>query len=80
MPEYYFVDGPLAGQTLGSSDPLVAGEVTPVEVVDVGQDVDDLPVFDYVLDSEPGEDQAGLLRHSTGPRSVEDRAQPSTAA
>ena len=80
MPEYYFVDGPLAGQALGSSDPLVAGEVTAVEVVDVGQDVDDLPVFDYVLDAEPGEDEAGLLWHSTGPRSVEDRAQPPTAA
>ncbi len=81
MPEYLFVDGPLAGQSLNSGDPLVAGEVMAVEVVDVGQDVDDLPVFDYVLDSPPDDDEPGLLRHATlGPRSVDDLDQPSTAA
>lgn len=81
MPEYLFADGPLTGQTLGTSDHLLVGEALAVEVVDVGQELGVVPTFDYVVDSEPDEDQPGLLRHSTPPALPgTDRGRPCTAA
>lgn len=81
MPEYVFVDGPLAGQSLGSSDPLVAGELLAVEVVDVGQGLGGVPMFEYVVDVEADEDEPGVLRHTRPEvRPVRDPVRPSTAA
>lgn len=62
--EYVFVDGPLAGQVLGSSEIHVAGDALVIEVVDVGQMPDGIPRFDYVVESAPWESQPGRLRHA----------------
>lgn len=65
MPEYLFIDGPLAGQSLGSSDPHSAGDVLAVEVVDVAQVDDDVPTFDYYVESGPGDHVPGRLRYAS---------------
>ena len=64
MSEYVFVDGPLAGQVLGSSEVHVAGDALVIEVVDVAQMPDRIPRFDYVVECEPGEGRPGRLRHA----------------
>jgi hypothetical protein len=81
MPEYVFVDGPLAGQTLGSSEPHAAGDTLAVEVVDIAQCPDDIPRFDYLVESEPDECRPGRLRHATPrPAPTDGRARRPTAA
>lgn len=83
MPEYEFIDGPLAGQTLASSDPHREGEVLAVEVVDLAQDR--VPRFDYYVEAGPAADGLGRLRHASigaGDRAdrAADRGEPITAA
>ena len=62
MPQYHFVDGPLAGQCLAPGGQLTAGEVLAVEVVDVLDGPDGAPLFDYVVEQTAGEHGPGLLR------------------
>ena len=65
MSEYEFIDGPLAGQTLTSSDPHREGEVLAVEVVDLAQYPDEVPRFDYYVESGPVPGENGRLRHAS---------------
>jgi len=62
MPEYLFVNGPLAGQAITSSDAHVPGEILAVEVVDVAQDPDAIPWYDYLVEALPDPDGPGRLR------------------
>ncbi|WP_024287410.1 hypothetical protein [Cellulomonas sp. KRMCY2] len=81
MPEYHFIDGPLAGQTLASSEPHTEGEVLAIEVVDMDQHPDQIPRFDYYVESGPDQCRPGRLRHSAlHPEPRTDRVGPSTAA
>ena len=64
MPEYVLIDGPLAGQSLASSELHALGERLVVEVVDVVQAADDVPRYDYLVDSAPIGGLPGRLRHS----------------
>ncbi|HWS57815.1 MAG TPA: hypothetical protein VN257_04690 [Actinotalea sp.] len=64
MTLYHFVDGPLAGQTLTSSDPHTQGEVLAIGVVDILDDPDDCPSFEYLVVRLPGQEGPGLLRHA----------------
>ena len=67
MLEYLFVDGPLAGQSLGSSEAHHPGEVLSVEVVDVIQGPEDQTHFAYYVESGPDRCRPGRLRHSVQP-------------
>lgn len=64
MPEYRIVDGPLAGQSLVSTEAHVRGETVLVELVDVGQPADEVLRYAYVVDSAPASDRPGRLRHA----------------
>ncbi len=61
MPTYLFVDGPLDGETLGTSDAHEAGEVIDVEVVDVAQL--EAPHFRYAVETPAVFRRPGRLRH-----------------
>lgn len=63
MPEYVLVDGPLAGQSYGSSDRHKHGETVVIEVVDVAQSAEDVPRYDYLVDALPVGVRPGRLRH-----------------
>jgi hypothetical protein len=63
VPEYVLVDGPLAGQCYGSSERHAPGETVVVEVVDVVQAPEDVPRYDYLVDSLPVGALPGRLRH-----------------
>jgi len=79
--EYEFIDGPLAGQTLASSDPHSEGEVLAVEVIDLAQHPDDVPRFDYYVEAGPVPGGLGRLRHAAfRPAERSDRGEPVTAA
>lgn len=64
MPEYVLIDGPLAGHSLGSSEVHAAGDTLAIEVVDIAQSPDEIPRYDYFVESGPGETQPGRLRHA----------------
>lgn len=81
MSEYFFVDGPLAGQTLSSGELHTEGQVLAVEVVDVAQHPDRIPRFDYYVESRPDQYRPGRLRQAAArPVPESDRPEPSTAA
>jgi hypothetical protein len=61
MPTYLFVDGPLDGETLGTSDAHEPGEVIDVEVVDVAQL--EAPHFRYAVETPAEFRRPGRLRH-----------------
>lgn len=63
MPDYVFLDGPFAGQTLGSPDAHTEGELLVVELVDVGLDADVSQLHDYRVESCADAETPGLLRH-----------------
>lgn len=65
MSEYEFVDGPLAGQSLTSSEPHLEGEVLAVEVIDLAQYPEEVPRFDYYVESPPLPGANGRLRHAS---------------
>lgn len=73
MPEFLFLDGPLAGQLLVSTDPHVEGELLEVEVVDAVQL--EVPRHPYLVSALPSHDRPGGLRHA-GPSGQHDRADP----
>lgn len=62
MSEYLFVNGPLAGQAITSSDPHAPGDVLAVEVVDVVQHPDDVPLYSYRVEALPDPQGPGRLR------------------
>ncbi|HQY34736.1 hypothetical protein [Actinotalea sp.] len=62
MPEYLFVNGPLAGQAITSNDPHTPGDLLAVEVVDVDQHPDDVPLYDYYVETLPDPQGPGRLR------------------
>ena len=64
MPEYVLVDGPLAGQVLGSSDHHLIGEALLIEVVDIAQAPEDVPRYDYRVATEPAGACPGSLRQA----------------
>ncbi len=61
MPTYLFVDGPLDGEMIGTSDAHEAGDVLEVEVVDVVQT--DVPRFRYTVERTAAFQRPGRLRH-----------------
>lgn len=63
MPDYVFLDGPFAGQTLGSLDTHTEGELLVVELVDVDLDPDVSELHDYRVESCAGAGSPGFLRH-----------------
>jgi hypothetical protein len=63
MPDYVFLDGPFAGQTLGSVETHAEGDLLVVEVVDVDLDPDATELHDYRVEAGAGDHGPGLLRH-----------------
>ncbi len=61
MPTYLFVDGPLDGEMIGTSDAHDTGDVLEVEVVDVAQS--DAPRFRYTVETTAAFQRPGRLRH-----------------
>lgn len=64
--EYVCIDGPLAGQTVASSDAHTPGELVVIEVVDIAQDEWDLPRFEYRVEpTGAGPDEPVMLRFAS---------------
>lgn len=63
MPDYVFLDGPFAGQVLGSLETHAEGELLAVELVDVDLDPDVTELHDYRVESGADGHEPGLLRH-----------------
>ncbi|NTW41279.1 MAG: hypothetical protein HGA44_15635 [Cellulomonadaceae bacterium] len=63
VPDYVFVDGPLAGQTLLSDETHDEGELVAIEVMDVAQEPELIPRYDYYVETLADLDAPGTLRH-----------------
>ena len=63
MSLYVFLDGPLAGEVLDSSDPHTHGERIDVGVIDVCQAADDLPSHGYAVQTQARRGRPGVLRY-----------------
>ena len=62
-PQYVFLDGPLAGQSLSSPDAHLDGDRIDVGVVDVFQSVDEAPSYLYAVDAQARSGNPGRLRY-----------------
>ena len=63
MIQYSFLDGPLAGQTVGSTTHELEGHVLDVLVVDVGDGPDETARFAYRVVTASHDLVPGTLRH-----------------
>ena len=66
MIHYYFLDGPLEGQTVGATMHETVGDVLEVEVVDVGDRAGGTGPLAYRVVTASGDLVPGTLRYVAG--------------
>jgi hypothetical protein len=74
MIRYYFLDGPLEGQTVGSTMHEAVGHVLDVEVVDVGDRAGGTAPLAYRVVTASGDLNPGTLRYVAG--TAEEQPRP----